>query len=603
MKTIVLVLIAGCFALAQAQTTDEQNIFRLAQSYEQGGDLERAGQLYEQLNRSNPGNFVYFDALRRNYTQRKKYDEAIALCLARFASQPGDINVKTALAGIYAMSGRSMQADSMWNAVLQSAPKNAGVYRLVATEQAQLRMLDKAVQTLKRGRTELGDKYAFANDLASLFTTMMNFRGAADEYLLMLEQNEFQLDYVESRLSTLTGRPEGLQAAIDAARAYAEDRKESVVFLRVLAWLWMEAKQYDEAFGVTETIENRINSGGTELFVFAERVFRENAYGPAAKAYRKALDAGSESSFAPQAKLGYARCMEELSAQADSAGGREGSVRTVLALYESLTREYPMSEIHAQALYRIGTIRASRLGDLNGALAAYDSITVIAPASPMLSVVRAAMGDVYLRQGKTDDARVQYDAVAGSPQSSDQQRSDARYRMAELLFYQAKFDSALTMLTGLTANVQSDEANDALILQAFILENKDAFESALESYARAEFLARQGKLSEAIAVLNDVILQSGEAPLCDDAMLKKAEYETKIKRPVDALRTLQGLLSAFPKSTERDKAQFRIGEIYQYSMQDKGNAIAAYSAILAEYPNSLFIDEARRRIRALRGDS
>jgi tetratricopeptide (TPR) repeat protein len=611
MKKYIILLIVAASAVTRAQTPDEQNIFRLAQSYEQAGDYEHAGQFYEQLYAGHPESFVYFDALRRNFTQRKQYDDAETLCLAWLKAQPGDINVRSSLAGIYLMAGRAAQADSMWDSIIRSSPSNPGVYRLVASEQAQMRLLEKAVETFKRGRKASGDKFAFANDLAALYTAMMNYRGAADEYLLMLEQNEFQLDYVESRLSTMTGRPEGLAAAIAAVRPYADDAKRSVVFLRVLAWLRMEEKNYDEAFACTEAIESRINSNGTELFVFGERAFREHAFSAAAKAYQKCLEGGQEMAFAPQAKLGYARCMEELSAPADSSAapeaeaGATGSDRLqkVLALYEALARDYPLTEIHAQSLFRIGTLRASRLNDLNGALKAFDSITVIAPASPMLSVVRASMGDVLLKQGKTDEAWRQYAIVGASPQSTPPQQSDARYRMAELLYFEAKFDSALAMLEGLTANVQSDEANDALLLRAFILENKDGFADALASYAHAEFLARQLKLSEAIAAFNDVILSAGDAPLSDDAMLRKAELEVKVKRPVDALHTLQGLLSAFPKSPERDKAQFRIGEIYQFGMHDTENAIKAYSEVLSSYTNSLFGDEARKRIRTLRGDT
>lgn len=609
MKKNILILAAClCAVTVWAQTSDEQNIFRLAQSYDQSGDYEHAGQLYEQLTASHPENFVYFDALRRNYTQRKKYAEAAALCLARLQLQPGDINVKTALAGIYMMAGRPAGADSMWESVIRSAPRNPAVYRLIALEQMQLRQLEKAAETYKRGRTETGDQFAFANDLASLYTMMMDFRGAASEYLLLLEQNEFQLDYVESRLATITGKPEGLSAAINATRKYADDPKRSVVFLRVLAWLWMEAKNYDEAFATAEKIENRINSNGTELFVFAERVFREHAFIPAAKAYKKCLEGGQELPFAPQARLGYARCMEELSVPGDSVSEKEQAeaadkVRNVLSLYESLTRDYPRSETQAQALYRIGLIRASRLNDLNGALNAYDSITIIAPASPMLSVVRAAMADVYVRQGKTRDAWDQYQLVGTSPQSTPQQQSDASYKMAELLYFEAKFDSALSVLEKLTAVVQSDEANDALLLRAFILENKDDYAEALRKYAHAQFLERQLKLSESIAAFNDVIQSSGDAPLCDDAMIEKAELEARVKRPVDALHTLQGLLTTFPKSTERDKAQFRIGEIYQFGMHDTENAIKAYSEILSNFPNSLFTAEARKRIRVLRGDT
>jgi tetratricopeptide (TPR) repeat protein len=275
----------------------------------------------------------------------------------------------------------------------------------------------------------------------------------------------------------------------------------------------------------------------------------------------------------------------------------------VIAAYEALAVQYPLSEIHAQSLYRIGSIRASRLNDLNGALRAFDSITVIAPGSPMLPVVRMSLGDVYVKQGKLDQAWREYDAVRSSRQSVVQQQTDAQYRMAELLYFKTEFDSALTMLEALTANYQSDEANNALELRAFILENREGGDDALRAYAEAEFLARRQKLGEAVAAYTSIILAFGSAPLCDDAMLRKADMEVVLHRPVDALRTLQTLLVELPKSTERDRAQFRIGELYEYQLHDTDNAMKAYGEVLSAYPNSLFTEEARRKIRVMRGDS
>lgn len=613
MKTIAAVILLAVWASAVAytQTNDEQNMFRLAQSFEQTGDAEHAGQLYEQLQAAHPDNYVYFEALRRNLTQRKKYDAAISLCIRRLALLPNDVNVMASLGGLYQMAVRPVQADSVWDAMIAGAPRNPGVVRLVAAEQIQLRLLEKAAATYLRGRKISGDAYAFSNELASLYTGMMNYRGASEEYLRMLEQNEFQLDYVESRLSTFTDRPDGLAAALAAAQDYARDPKRSIVFLRVQTWLWMEAKRYDEAFLCAEKIEKRINSNGTELFVFAERVFRENAFAPAAQAYSRSIENGAGQSFVPLARLGYARCLEELNAAGDSASGAdsereaERAVRlgTVLGSYETLAREYPRTEIHAQSLYRIGTLRASRLNDLDGALRAFDSVTVIAPASPMLSVVRSAMGEVYLRQGKLDEAWKQYAVVGASPQSAVQQRSDARFRMAEVLYFKADFDSALSVLEGLTSNYAADEANDALELRAFILENKEENLEALRAFAEADFLVRRRKLSEAVGAYASIVVSYTSAPLADDAMIRKAAAEVVLHRPADALHTLEALLAQFPKSTERDRAQFRIGEIYDRQLHDTVNAIKAYGEVLSAYPNSLFTEEARKRVRTLRGDA
>ena len=47
----------------------------------------------------------------------------------------------------------------------------------------------------------------------------------------------------------------------------------------------------------------------------------------------------------------------------------------------------------------------------------------------------------------------------------------------------------------------------------------------------------------------------------------------------------------------------RIGEVYESRLKDKKKAIEAYEAVLANYPASLFVEEARKRIRILRGDS
>jgi outer membrane protein assembly factor BamD (BamD/ComL family) len=47
----------------------------------------------------------------------------------------------------------------------------------------------------------------------------------------------------------------------------------------------------------------------------------------------------------------------------------------------------------------------------------------------------------------------------------------------------------------------------------------------------------------------------------------------------------------------------RIGEIYENRLKDKQKAIEAYEAVLINYPTSLYLEEARKRIRLLRGDT
>jgi outer membrane protein assembly factor BamD (BamD/ComL family) len=79
--------------------------------------------------------------------------------------------------------------------------------------------------------------------------------------------------------------------------------------------------------------------------------------------------------------------------------------------------------------------------------------------------------------------------------------------------------------------------------------------------------------------------------------------ERKLGAPERALSIYQKLILDHPESILRDEAQFGIGEIYQFTLNDKQKAIAAYQELLEKYPSSLYLDEVRKRIRQLRGDA
>lgn len=595
-----------------AQQDQSQNMFRLAQAFEQQGDHERALQIYADLFKADSNNYVYFDGLRRTNIQLKHYDEAIRLSQARLRRTPFDFNLQANIGGLYYIAGSERSADSVWKLVITDAKKNQMFYRSVATEQINQRLFDKGVGTYLLGRTDIGDPNLFANELAYLYSFMMDYTNMTREYLRMLRQNEQQYDYVQSRLAAAVARPE----ALSAAAAVVEEElkaKRTIPLLRLQIWLLMEGKRYTEAFRVAQSIESMVNSNGQEIFTFAERVFRENEFTVAASAYTLALKNGGRASFVPAARFGYARCIEEMSARglAIPAGtqGTESSLESrptfsgAIGLYSELARDIPFSNVGANALYRIGWIRYQQLFDLDGALKVFDSVLTVTPGGAMVPMVLSVAGEILLAQNRPADAALRYRAMNASPYASAEQKTMAQFRLAEIQFFRDDLDSALALLKPLTENLKSDESNDALLLQYFITENRMQFTPALKQYARAELLARQFKASEAVTEFRSIVDIYPTAPLADEALLKVAEYSIQLKRYPDALVAYQKLMEDYKESIEKDRTQFKIGELYQFHMVDGPKAIAAYETVLEKYPFSLFADEARKRIRLLRGDS
>jgi tetratricopeptide (TPR) repeat protein len=623
----LLVILIGIFIVAStaySQTLDAANKLKLAQAFEQAGEFDRAEQMYQELLASDSSNYVYFDGLRRSYTMQKNYSAAIQLSLQRLQHFHDDPNVMVELGSLYYSNGEEARADSMWNAVIALTPKNLGMYRLVASVQSQDRLFDKTIATYLRARKELNDPSLFVNELASLYALMMNYSDATKEYLKLLEQNDSQLGYVESRMSFYTSKEAGLSEAARITEAAVAKDKNNIGLLRLLVWLYMEGKRYDDAFKIAEQLEGMISSGGTELFGFAQRVFHDKAYAVAAKAYRAAIDQSqrdfqhSSLPYVPQAKFGYARCIEELSAGSDSAARAaseeikssstiplesQPTYEGAAALYMKLAAEYPRTEIAAQSLYRVGYIRYHSFFDLDGALRLFDSVLAFIPANSMAAAIQATKGDIYIAMGNLELAAKMFSAVMSAQNATDAQKTQAQFRLAEIQYFKGDFSRSLDDLKPLTANLGTDESNDALGLQYFISENQTAYPDALRKYANAEFLVRQKKLNEALADLDDIIELYSAAPLADDALVRKAEILTTLTKEDSALTAYQKLLADYPNSILRDKVQFKIAELYQNIFHNKEKAIQAYEQLLASYPQSLYVNEARKRIRMLRGDA
>jgi tetratricopeptide (TPR) repeat protein len=618
---VTIFLVIGCMCVPLcAQENDTALKLRLAQSLEQAGELDRAVELYEGLYRSDPNNYVYFDGLRRVYTQQRKYESAITLIEDRLKSQPSDVGLRASLGGVYYESGSERSADSIWNGIIRIDPKNVGLYRLVAAQMMEHRLYEQAVKIYLEGRRASGNTGVFVDELGTMYTVLQEYNAASAEYITMLKSSPQQLPFVQSRIGAFTVRNEGLRAATEVTREEVRNSPENITVRKLYAWLAMEGRDYQTALEEYRTIEKLSGSSGTELLNFANRASQDGKYLVASEAFHDVIGLSRVPTFVSQARFGYARSVEELSAQADSSGTQvapqpsptgnfqlgmasetEQSFRNVLQLYEAIIKDYPNSDFDAQSYYRMGVIRMNRFFDFDGAIDAFTHARKTAQRIELACEASLKIGEVYVAKNDLEAAARAYQALKLIPLPNYQQR--ALYYLAELDYFGGKLDSALAKLKPLTGNLDSDLANDVLMLQYFIVENNTTDPIALVAYARADLLMRQRRYSESLAMFDDVVKRFPAALLVDDATMKIGELLLLLKQPVDAITTFRHIVNDMPESILRDHAQMKIAETYQLTLRDSDKAIEAYEYILAKFPHSLYVEEARKRIRQLRGDS
>ena len=611
----ILALLAGLAAPpgAFSQTSDRDSKFRLAQGLEQAGEIERASALYEGLLREDPSNIVFLDAVERTWMQLKRYDRVIALLRGRLAQSPADASLHAMLGGVLYRAGREPDAGAEWDAAIAVDPANPGTYRLVAAVLIENRLLDRAADVYRRGRTATGDRDLFTLELAQLLASTMNYAGATSEYLRWLSKNPAQLSFVQSRLAQMTGREEARSAAASViAGALGEGGDLSL--LRLLAWLDMEGKHYDHAIVVYRKIDALGNAHGNELYEFAGRAAADKAYAVAARAFQDAIAAPLAPPLMVQARFGYAAAVMELQAAADTFASPvqatpateavplySGAVR----LFQKIIEDYPRSEFSARSWFMIGVIQSGKFLDREGAVTSLGHVIDEPGATPALrNQATLMLGKVHIGRGDTAKAGACFRTVAGAHDPLPDEHDEAVFRLAEIDYFAGRFDSAMLKLAGISVNLKADYANDALRLGAFLQENAATAPEALRKFAGADFLARQGKNTEAIPVYLSVIQSYAQAPLVDDALMAVGVLQASAGLFRDAAASYERLLTEFKESSiELDRAEFNLAEVYQFGTREPAKAQAAYERLLAGHPKSILAGRARQRIRQLRGES
>ena len=611
------------FALGSVypQTPDAAVKFRLAQSYEQAGNFEDAATLYKELLAKDQSNFVYVDALRRVYMQLKRYDDAIILLKNRLAAAPGDANTRAVLGGVYYKAGNEKGAHAEWNATIASEPANPNIYRIVANIMIENRLLDKTAEVYRKARIACSDPNLFTIDLAQLLAVSMDYTGATTEFLRWLKQNPTQLSFVQGRMATFTGKEEGRIAALGAVHAEIV-QEENPRLYELLGWLHLEGKNFADALEAYKTLDRITNARGGQIYAFAERAFKEKAFAVAARAYKEAIDMPIAQQRLPYAKYGYACSLKELTTLADtlatfpSGGSEQQSNRYpvtesrpqysgAIGYFQEIIKEYPRSEFSARSYFQIGMIQFEKYFDLDAALASFQHVEEELPGLAVVQHdVTLTIGDVLTAKGDTAQAAARFARVLNTPTATPDQTDEASYRIAELEYFGGRFQDAIRRLGEITLNLKADYANDALQLLTFLQENTTTAELALREFARADFLARQRKNTEAIPLFLQIIDRYPQALLVDDALMKMASLQAQARMFTDAIASYGRLLSQFKESSiALDIAQFNIGEIYQFGMNDIPNAMKSYEQLLSGFPQSIHATTARKRIRELRGDS
>ncbi len=605
-KIFAAIVFISSFALAQI---DQSNQYMLAQSYVQAAMYEKAKPILENLYHNQPGNYEYFRSLNEVYTQLKDYDASIALIEDKLKTSSQDINLYGMLGSTYYLKGNDKKAFEVWDNALAALPQTEVNYRVIANYAIERRTFDKAIQYLKKGQDISSNPIYFAYDLANLYSLTMQFKDATEEYCMILSQNPNQLNIVESKIMGYIAKPGALQTSLPVVEKYSNS--ENINFKFLLARFYIEEKSYDKAFDIYEKIDAVQNDQGAQLLGFAQFLFGDKIFKTASDVYNEIINKYPNSPYTPTAKLGLAKTLEALFEEENAAKiptwkpyyetpkFNSEQIDKIISAYLEITKIYPHSEVANEALLRIGELKLSKQGKISEAEGYFNNIITDSPLSQYAADAYLDLAKASILNNNLDKAASYYLKITTTGRYPDDKKNIATYRLARIYFYKGDFEKTKEYLKDMLDNLGNNSANDALEL-SLLLNTSQNDSSNLAVFASAELLSEQNKFNEAYDKFKIVTSDPNKLMLQNLASLREAEMELAENNIDSSIAHFQKIVNDNDKNIYADKALYLLGQIYEYGKNDKENAVASYENLLAKFPNSLYLDQARAEIIKLK---
>ncbi len=601
------VLLAGLGGLgpplyAQQPDSTELRRFRMADSFLQSGETEKAIKLLESLYQQSPDNASFYRKLKDAYESVKRYDEAMELVQDRIDENPTPQLLSEKARLLHQADDREA-AEKMWADAIALAPDRPATYRIVYQTLVDVRRFSHAIEVLQQARTQRDDDTLFRTELAHLYSLDGQHRKAMREYVSLLDESPDRMALVRSRLQRVVDRDEGTSAIAEVLEEAVENNPLNAAYRELLAWLYMKTDDYEGAYDVYRALDRLQQNEGRTLYSFAQKAADADAFDVAATAFEAILERHPDAEVAADARraLGntYRRWAEsgEGAAASPDSSARYDAAR---ASYEQFLEQHPDDDAYPDVLYELGALQLDVERDLDAAEASLEEVVSTYPDTDAANEARYDLGRIALLRGTLDDARLRFSRLAERLRSGDL-ADRARFELALLQFYQGRFDAARGQAQATSANTAANVTNDAIELSVLIQENRgpDSLDTALRQYARARLDVRRHRHEEAVARLDSLLQTHGRHSLADDARFRRAEVQLARGDTAAALESFREIPDRHARSSYADRSLFRLGQLYE-ARDRPARAAEMYNRLLTEFPNSLLAPDARTRLRTLR---
>jgi len=589
-----LLLFIGCSKLFA-----QENELQLAKQFSANGEQQKALDIYQKLYKQD--NETYYPVYISSLLGLKKFDEAANITKKMIRKYPADRQYIIQLGTVYTQQGEIEKADALYEDLIKSLPADQSAISLLAAEFYQNGNVDYSIKIFLQGRKLLHSDALFSYELINLYRYKRDKAALTEEYLNFLPSNPTFINQAENTLSTVYEGSADYDILKQALLKKIQKDPQQTLYTELLTWQYLQQKEFDQALNQALALSRRQNDDGSAIYELCGTFVANQAYETAIRGYEYLVNKGKEQQLYIPAKI---ELINTRNLRITSGKYTNDDLLSLEKDYVGLLKEFGKNSSTAFAMQKLANLQAFKLHKLHDAQTLLEEAINIAGIKPfLLANCKLDLGDVLLLNNQPWDATLLYSQVEDDyPNTSVGQ--DARYRNAKLAYYTGDFNWAKRQLDVLKAATSQLIANDALNLSLLISDNisADTSGAALKMYARADLLIFAEEPAKALKTLDSIDTKYPGNSLTDDILMAKARLLIQQKEYAAAVPLLKEIASEHSFDLWADDAVFMLGDIYENHLSDKEQAKVYYQKIISDYAGSLWINEARKRFRILRGD-
>lgn len=605
MKSIKYILFLFAVVFIQSNIiaqpgTDEQ----LAQQFYQNKEFDKALEYYEKLyNKKSPQLFYtpYLNCL----LETKDFKKAEKIAKKQIKQNPESLNFVVDLGTVYIRSEEPDKAKSTWEQAIKSIKFDDQVFA-VANAFIAIQQNDYAIAAYLKGRKISRNNYPYSFELATIYNTKGDKIGMINELLSALEINDSYLQSVQNALQTSFGNDadpkqnELLKTELLKRIAKSPDK---TILSELLIWMQIQQKDWEGAFIQGKALDKRKKEEGNRMMGLGQLFTQSEAYDVAIKAYQYIISKGPDVYYYTNARIEllnvyYQKVVSKGNYTPADLIELEKNYNTTLSELGKSASTVPLLKnlAHLQAFYLNKTTEAIALLE--------ETIAMPQLEIHLQAECKLELADILLMTGDIWEASLRYSQVEKTFKH-DEIGQEAKFRVAKISYYTGDFKWAqaqLDVLKGATAKLIANDAMDLSLLISDALAI-DTNEAPLMIFARADLLAFQNKDEQAKLTLDSINTLYPNHALADDILYKKAQIELKHAKYTEAAALYENILKNYGEDILGDDALFKLADLNENQFKNSDKAKELYQQLLEKYPGSLYVVEARKRFRRLRGDS